>query len=198
MSRFIEFSEEQKKIANQVDLVDFLRKQGEGLEKSGKEFRWMKNSSVTIKGNRWFQHKYQEGGYPIKFLQKFFGYTYPEAVQCLLNESGVPYEQFKNAEENIKEFHPPERNESQKRIYGYLLKQRCIDSKVLNEFIGNHKTATSGVISFTTTLMAMIVGLTAAKKAYIAYRTAAAAAPDTGRQRQRTGNSRCPGYRTSR
>ena len=34
MSRYIEFSEEQKKIANLVDLVDFLRKQGEGLEKS--------------------------------------------------------------------------------------------------------------------------------------------------------------------
>ena len=135
MSRFIEFSDEQKKIANQVDLADFLRKQGESLEKSGKEFRWLKNTSVTIKGNRWFQHKYQEGGYPIKFLQKFFGYTYPEAVQCLLNESGVPYEQFKNTEEDKKEFHPPERNESQKRIYGYLLKQRCIDSKVLNEFV---------------------------------------------------------------
>ena len=49
-------------------------------------------------------------------------------------------------------------------------------TKGLNEFIGNHKTATSGVISFTTTLLAMIVGLTAAKKAYNAYTTAAATA----------------------
>lgn len=49
-------------------------------------------------------------------------------------------------------------------------------TKGLNDFIGNHKTATSGVISFTTTLLAMIVGLTAAKKAYTAYATAAATA----------------------
>ena len=49
-------------------------------------------------------------------------------------------------------------------------------TKGLSEFIGNHKTATSGVISFTITLLAMIVGLTAAKKAYTAYTTAAAAA----------------------
>lgn len=49
-------------------------------------------------------------------------------------------------------------------------------TKELTEFIANHKSATSGVISFTTTLLAMIVGLTAAKKAYTSYKTAAAAA----------------------
>lgn len=49
-------------------------------------------------------------------------------------------------------------------------------TKGLTEFIANHKSATSGVISFTTTLLAMIVGLTAAKKAYTSYKTAAAAA----------------------
>lgn len=49
----------------------------------------------------------------------------------------------------------------------------------LTEFIKNHKSATSGVITFTTTLLAMIVGLTAAKKAYTAYKTAAMAADMT-------------------
>lgn len=133
MGKYIEFSEEQKQMANQVDLVEFLRNQGEQLELSGKEFRWMKNTSVTIKGNRWFQHKYQEGGYPVSFLKRFYGYTYPEAVQCLLNESGVLYDQS-DEQEIQKEFHPPEVNETQKRIYGYLLKQRFIDNKVLNIF----------------------------------------------------------------
>lgn len=135
MSRYIEFSEEQKKAANQIDLADFLRRQGEQVEKSGREFRWSRNSSVTIRGNRWFQHKYQEGGYPIKFLQKFYGYSYPEAVQCLLNESGVSYEHVHDTEKEREEFHPPKRNDTQKRIYGYLLKQRCIDAKVLNAFV---------------------------------------------------------------
>lgn len=49
----------------------------------------------------------------------------------------------------------------------------------LAEFISNHQSATSGIITFTTTLLAMIVGLTAAKKAYLAYKTAAAAADMT-------------------
>lgn len=51
--------------------------------------------------------------------------------------------------------------------------------KGLTEFIANNKSATSGVITFTTTLLAMIVALTAIKKAYIAYKTAATAADMT-------------------
>lgn len=48
--------------------------------------------------------------------------------------------------------------------------------KGLTEFVSNHKSATSGIITFTTTLLAMVVGLTTAKKAYTAYKAAADAA----------------------
>lgn len=134
MSKYVAFSKEQIQIANNIDLADFLRKQGETLEKSGKELRWMRNSSVTIKGNRWYQHKYQEGGFPISFLQKFYHYSFPEAVQLLLNESGVPYEQAHHEEQESKEYHAPTKNATMKRVYGYLLKQRYIDRNVLNTF----------------------------------------------------------------
>lgn len=49
-------------------------------------------------------------------------------------------------------------------------------SKGLTEFISNNKTATSGIVTFTTTMLATVVALTAVKKAYVAYKTAAAAA----------------------
>lgn len=52
-------------------------------------------------------------------------------------------------------------------------------TKQLSEFVKENKSATSGIVTFTTTLLAMIVGLTAAKKAYVAYKTAAAAADMT-------------------
>lgn len=52
-------------------------------------------------------------------------------------------------------------------------------TKGLTEFISNHKSATSGIVTFTTTVLAMVVGLTAAKKAYTAYKTAATAADMT-------------------
>lgn len=138
MKRYVKFSEEQLRLANNVDLSDFLKRQGEPLEKSGREIRWMKNSSVTIRGNKWFQHKYQEGGYPIQFLQKFYNYSFPDAVQVLLNEAGTPYEQYHVEGREVKEFHPQRRNPTLKRVYGYLLKQRCIDAEVLNDFVKNN------------------------------------------------------------
>ena len=138
MKRYVKFSEEQLRLANNVDLSDFLKRQGEPLEKSGREIRWMKNSSVTIRGNKWFQHKYQEGGYPIQFLQKFYNYSFPDAVQVLLNEAGTPYEQYHADDREVKEFHPQKRNPTLKRVYGYLLKQRCIDAEVLNDFVKNN------------------------------------------------------------
>lgn len=51
--------------------------------------------------------------------------------------------------------------------------------KGLTEFISNNKSATSGVITFTTTLLAMVVALTAIKKAYVSYKAAATAADMT-------------------
>ncbi len=52
-------------------------------------------------------------------------------------------------------------------------------TKGLTEFIKNHKGATSGIVTFTTTLLATIVALTAIKKAITAYKAAAAAAEMT-------------------
>ena len=49
----------------------------------------------------------------------------------------------------------------------------------LTEFISNHKTATSGIVTFTTTLLAVVVALTAVKKAYTSYKAAALAADMT-------------------
>ena len=132
MGKYIKYTKEQLEQANQVDLTEFLKQHGEGLEKSGKEMRWAKYSSVTIRGNRWFQHKYQEGGYPIQFLQKFYDYTFQEAVNALLEGSPTLYE----APVAVKrEFHAPGKSGTMKRLYGYLLKQRCIDYEVLRAFI---------------------------------------------------------------
>ena len=132
MGKYNRFTEEQLKMANQIDLAAFLTQQGEPLEKSGKEYRWLRHSSVTVKGNRWYQHKYQEGGYPIRFVQKFFGYTFQEAVDLLL--SGRVYKEKVSDHSEPVPFEAPKRNTSMSHVYGYLLNRRFIDRKVLNEF----------------------------------------------------------------
>ena len=58
------YTQEQIDRANQVNLEQFLRSQGEELFKSGREYRWKNHDSLTVKGNKWFRHSHNKGGYP--------------------------------------------------------------------------------------------------------------------------------------
>ena len=69
MSTYIHFTEEQKQRAAAVDLEEFLRFRGEKLIPSGREKRLAKDHSVTVRGNKWFDHSKREGGYAISFVQ---------------------------------------------------------------------------------------------------------------------------------
>ena len=80
------YTQEQIDRANQVNLEQFLRSQGEKLIKSGREYRWKKHDSLTINGNRWFRHSQNKGGFPLDFVMEFYDKTFPEAVEMLLGE----------------------------------------------------------------------------------------------------------------
>ena len=51
------FSEEQIAMANSVDIASFLQMQGEALIKSGKDMRWARHTSITVRGNRFYDWK---------------------------------------------------------------------------------------------------------------------------------------------
>ena len=80
------YSQEQIDRANQVNLEDFLRTQGETLTRSGKEYRWKCHDSLTVRGNKWFRHSQSKGGYPVDFVMEFYGKSFPEAVRMLISE----------------------------------------------------------------------------------------------------------------
>ncbi len=82
---YIHFTEDQKLRANSVDLVEFLRRQGEKLISSGQDKRLTSDHSITVHGNEWYDHAAERGGHAISFVQNFYGLTYPEAVTRLLN-----------------------------------------------------------------------------------------------------------------
>ncbi len=93
---YIHFTEEQKQRASNVDLVDFLRRHGEKLLPSGREKRLGSDRSITVNGNRWYDHSAQQGGGTISFVQKFYGVGYAEAVTRLLGgEQGEIYQPVK-------------------------------------------------------------------------------------------------------
>ena len=64
------FSEEQIAMANSVDIASFLQMQGEALIKSGKDMRWARHTSITVRGNRFYDWKAEAGGYPIGVIFK--------------------------------------------------------------------------------------------------------------------------------
>jgi len=145
---YIPFTEEQKVIANSVELADFLRLRGEKLERAGREYKLIYNDgsgshdSITIRGSTWFDHKNQVGGGAIKFMQYHYGMDFPTAVQELLGQrieplSPVPQRTVVQKEKS-REFKLPEANENMHRVFAYLIKQRFIAPDIISFFAKNH------------------------------------------------------------
>lgn len=136
MSGYYDFTEEQKQRANSVDLVDYLRRRGEKLTRSGHDWRWERHDSVTVQGSSWYRHSTKEGGHAIDFVQEFYDLSFPEAMMELLGGiNGVEFRQEDKTERpERKPFELPEANSDMHRVFAYLLKQRFLDRDVLISF----------------------------------------------------------------
>lgn len=134
MAEYIPFTDEQRELARQTDLVAFLRMCGESVAPSGSEFQWnCSGQKITIRGNVWYNQYEQFGGDAISFVQHFYDYSYPDSVVLLLALNcgiAVPsYKSYPGAE-----FKLPEKHDNMRRVYAYLLRQRGIDKDVLDAF----------------------------------------------------------------
>ena len=76
------YTQEQIDRANLMNLEQFLLSQGEQLIKSGNEYRWKKHDSLTVKGNKWFRHSQNKGGYPIDFVMEFLKKPFRRQCRC--------------------------------------------------------------------------------------------------------------------
>ena len=100
MSGYIYFTDEQKERANSVDLVDFLQRQGEKLLPSGRDKRLDSDHSITVRGNRWYDHSAERGSYAIDLVKRLYNLSFPDAVSLLLGgEQGVEYRQHSKSGE---------------------------------------------------------------------------------------------------
>ena len=144
---YIPFTDEQKQLANSVDLAEYLRVRGEKLERAGIEHKLIyydssgKHDSITIRGSKWFDHKNQTGGGAIKFMQEFYGMDFQTAVQELLGQTVTPLSHSPPkaiAKEEKKEFRLPEANTNMHRVYAYLIKQRFISPDIISHFAKQH------------------------------------------------------------
>ncbi len=124
MGVYVHFTDEQKYRANNVELADFLQRRGEKLLPSGRDKRLASDHSITVRGNEWYDHSAESGGYAIDFVRKFYGCSYPEAVTLLLG--GEQSEIYRPAqakkEEPKKPFALPPAHTDMRRVYAYLVK----------------------------------------------------------------------------
>ena len=144
---YIPFTDEQKVLANSVNLEEFLRMRGEKLERVGREHKLIyydssgKHDSITLRGSTWFDHKNQVGGGAIKFMQEFYDMDFQTAVQELLGQTVTPLSHSPPkaiAKEEKKEFRLPQANTNMHRVYAYLIKQRFIAPEVITHFAKQH------------------------------------------------------------
>ena len=134
MGVYVHFTDDQKYRANNVDLVDFLQRQGEKLIPSGRDKRLEADHSITVRGNEWYDHSVESGGYAIDFVRNFYGLTFPEAVTMLLG--GEQDEIYRPASQKKQErkqpFALPNPHSDMRRVYAYLVKTRLIDREVVS------------------------------------------------------------------
>ena len=136
---YIHFSEQEKQMANEADIVSYLHSIGESTERHGREHWWESPSGkVSIKGSDWYSQYERVGGGAVGFLQKFYGMKYPDAVRTLLGQDAgteivrTPRQEKKEKEK--KPFAVPPKHTDMRRVYAYLTGERMIDREVIHTF----------------------------------------------------------------
>lgn len=127
------YSQDQIDRAKRTNLEVFLRGQGEELVRSGREYRWKKHDSLTIRENKWFRHSNSTGGYPIDFVMEFYGKSFQEAVEMLIGEPGEG--QIESVPAPAPEFHLPLRNVTSVNALKYLTEERGLSEVVVKAFM---------------------------------------------------------------
>lgn len=159
------YTQEQIDKANQTNLEEFLQQKGERLKKTGSESVLIykdstgEHDSISVRRNRWYDHKNMRGGYPLKFMQEFYGMNFRTAMKELLHgeepelgrkknaeqEQNMAKEKEENAVKNDvnpfenkmekSEFKLPEKDSNMKRLFAYLLQTRFLSKDVVKSFV---------------------------------------------------------------
>lgn len=157
------YTKEQIDKANQTDLEEFLQRKGERLKRTGSESVLVykdstgEHDSISIRKNRWYDHKNMRGGYPLKFMQEFYGMNFRTTMKELLHGEEPELGRKRNAEQekpNVSEknevngntakcedgtkkseFKLPEKDSNMKRLFAYLLQTRFLSKDVVKSFV---------------------------------------------------------------
>ena len=88
---YIKFTEEQKRRANEADLVALLERNGQQVKRVGSEYEWLDGGqTVSIRDNLWFHQYEQIGGTTIGFVKKFWDFLIRKQFSLFLAKISNP------------------------------------------------------------------------------------------------------------
>jgi hypothetical protein len=126
--------------ANSISIIDWVSQQGYPIkdERRWAEIKGQAGLTIDKINNRWYCHSQKIGGGPIQLLMYLQDLSWSEAVLNLIGEN-VAYQVMNNRpiipDQSKENFKLPEKNDSYKHIYAYLVKSRKIHPDIINEFV---------------------------------------------------------------
>lgn len=132
------YTQEQYEFAKQVDLLEYVKKEGYQLIKAGNSYRLKEHDSLVISNNKWNWFSQGIGGTIIEFLTKYENLSLVDAILKLNNESFINsnYRNEVSCKNNHvnkkKEFKIPVKDYDNNIVFNYLTQKRLIDSEIVN------------------------------------------------------------------
>lgn len=144
----MQVSKNQIESARKANLADFFRSSGYECEQHGNEIhvRGFGGLYVNTTTNSWFQFSEQRGDKnPVNCLTDVLGMDFTSAVSALSSEAfnkelpsvsqNEKFQNAKNAQAVSKNSEMPINEHEKKRIFAYLIKERKIDAKLVQELV---------------------------------------------------------------
>lgn len=137
------YTDEQIERANSTDIYELAKYRGyEVRDKNSRlaEIRHQSGLDIDRMSNKWYCHGAHKGGGPIQLVMFMEDISWLEAVKGILNEDGEveifrPPKQEIQEDKSMKAFELPEKNNSYRRMFAYLVKSRFIDASIVNDFV---------------------------------------------------------------
>lgn len=154
-NRHVDYTDEELNIARNTDLVEYLRRNGESIERVGtNEYTMGNHDSMRINGSQFFWNSQGFGGNAVDFCMKYYNMPFQEAVNSLLAFNGYIKGEYtlviapvahrienESVEEKPVNPLPNPLDSKTNRIFAYLTKTRGIDADIVQQLVKEGKIA---------------------------------------------------------
>lgn len=133
--------------ANCIDVAARLGYEFDDKRSDSKSLHIANNGGLFVwrDGTGWYQHSTSMRGHAVELVQDTLACSYAKALDWIYeNVLGKPpvHIEFSNttkAEPESSVFSLPEKAPTQRRLFAYLIKSRCIDSEIVGEMVKKHQ-----------------------------------------------------------